>query len=55
MATAHATTSIFREDKSVPPFQPDPEIMGNDEGNERIRKHDSDAAKEFLRKQEPDE
>lgn len=51
MATAHATKSVVRGDKSVPPFEPDPEVMGNDEGNERILKHDRDAAREFLRRQ----
>lgn len=36
----------------VPPFRPDPDIMGNDEGNQRILEHDRDAARKFLREQD---
>lgn len=32
----------------VSPFQPDPDIMGNAEGNTRILEHDREAAQRFL-------
>ncbi len=32
----------------VPPFRPDPEIIGNIEGNDRIREQDQAAAREYL-------
>lgn len=34
---------------SPPPFRPDPEIIGNIEGNRRIRDRDREAAREYLR------
>ena len=33
----------------VPPLRPDPEIMDNAEGNEKILKHDQDAAIAYLK------
>lgn len=38
--------------QEVPPFSPDPDIVGNDEGNQRILERDRDTAREFLRNQD---
>ena len=35
-------------ERPVPTFTPDPELIGNVEGNESVRKGDQDAAREFL-------
>jgi hypothetical protein len=35
----------------APPFDPDPDIIGNSEGNQRILKHDREAARELLEQQ----
>lgn len=55
MATTHATKPTRSARETVPPFRPDPDIMGNDEGNKRILKHDRDAARKFLHDQDSDQ
>jgi hypothetical protein len=53
MALVPTTPSSERTDRSeLPPFAPDPDIIGNNEGNERILKSDRDAARELLEKQD---
>lgn len=32
----------------VPPFRPDPEIIGNIEGNDRIRRSDRESTRRYL-------
>lgn len=52
MALTDAPVRPSQSDHKAPPFRPDPEIMGNDEGNKRILERDRTAAKEFLEKQD---
>ncbi|MBN9611518.1 MAG: hypothetical protein J0I11_19660 [Actinobacteria bacterium] len=40
------------DSSAVPPFRPDPDIIGNIEGNKRIQEQDRKAAREVLRELE---
>lgn len=51
-ATQAPDTRTNRARPTPPPFAPDPEIIGNYEGNKRIRDSDRRAAREILRQQE---
>ena len=49
--TTSTVVHVTRDENVPTPFRPVPEIIGNDEGNERILEHDRDAAARFLEKQ----
>lgn len=53
MAALHTEESVA----PVPPMRPDPEIMDNAEGNEKILEHDRSAAIAYLKEEfrAPDE
>lgn len=52
MTTTKTRMEDSRSEQSPPPFRPDPEIMGNIEGNRRILEHDRRAARRFLEESE---